>query len=175
MKQQKHLLSGFICIITFSLIFGIFAPYSSADNTKAIYNIKLSEDILDKPQVLMAWQMYAKYKQEWRQQKFFEQFPDEKKYRYSYKEELDCRKQLAEYWIDYKKTYPNAQDKYLDELVKVYGSIYFPEYIYKYFKEGSWEVRKDRFRLDEFKTWAKENLGRHYPKTYSHLEEIKLK
>lgn len=175
MKHPKHLLSGIICIFSFSLIFGIFAGHASAESARIIYNIKLSEDIMDKPQILMAWQMYAKYKQEWRQQLFFEQFPDEKKYRYSYKEELDCRKKLAEYWRDYKKTNPNVSDEYLDDLVKVYGSIYFPEYIYKYFKAGSWEVRKDRFRLDEFKKWAKENLGRHYPKTYSHVEEVKLK
>jgi hypothetical protein len=175
MKQLKHLLSAFLCLIAFMLIFGVFASTAEAENTRAIYNIKLSEDILDKPQVLMAWQIYAKCKQEWRGQRFFEQFPEEKKYRYSYKEELDCRKRLAEYWRDYRKTYPNASDDYLDDLVKVYSSIYFPEYIYKYFKAGSWEVRKDRFRLDEFKTWARENLGRHHPKTYSHLEEIKLK
>jgi hypothetical protein len=174
MKQSKHLLSGFLYLMLFSLIFGIFAATAPAESTKIIYNIRLSDDVLDKPQVLMAWQMYAKFKQEWRQERFFEQFPDEKKYRYSYKEELDCRKKLAEYWRDYKKTNPKVSDEYLDDLVKVYGSIYFPEYVYKYFRSRSWEVRKDRFRMDEYKAWAKENLGRHSAKTYSHLEAIKL-
>ena len=175
MKHPKQILSGLVCLMAFLAIFGIIASHASAENAKTIYNIKLSEAIMDNPQVLMAWQRYAKFKQEWRQKLFFEQFPDEKKYRYSYKEELDCRKRLAEYWIEFKKTNPKAHDEYLDDLVKVYGSIYFPEYIYRYYKDGSWEVRKDRFRLDEFKKWAKENLGRHIPKTYSHLEEVKFK
>jgi len=161
--------------ILMGLIIGlaIIAPQpANAGDKTVIYKIVISEEIMDDPQALMAWRMYAKYKKQWREELFFQTFPDEKKYRYSYKEELDCRKRLAEYWLDMKKNNRSLSNKYLDKLAIAYGSLYFPEYVYKYFHVSSWEVRKNRFRLDEFKQWAKENLGWHHPKTYSHLEVV---
>jgi hypothetical protein len=139
-----------------------------------MYRVKISQDVLDEPFAMAAWRVYGDAKLEWRTEKFFEQFPDEKKYRYTYKEELDCRKRLAEYWEDYTRANPRVSNKYLDQLVAVSKSLYFPEYIYAYFRSSSWEIEKDRFRLDEFKRWKKEYLKGHHPETMIELEEFKL-
>jgi hypothetical protein len=171
-KIMRH--SNFILIGIISIL-AIFASQpAKADDGPVIYKVVISEEVMDDPHALSAWREYAKFKKEWRKELFFKTFPDEKKYRFTYKEELDCRKRLAEYWIDMKKRNPELSNEYLDKLTSVYNSLYFPEYIYKYFHAGSWEVRKNRFRLDEFKEWAKDNLGWHFPKTYSHLDVVKF-
>ncbi len=166
--------AAFITVLLTTLIAFIGGPDLQAEEKKRIFNIKVDHDIMKDPHAFAAWREYGKFKQEWRQALFFEQFPDEKEYRYSYKEELDCRKRLALYWADLKKANPGIENEYLDDLLKVYNSFYFPEYIYKHFRKSSWEVRKDRFRLDEYKKWAKEFIRGHHSGTYAELEEIEL-
>jgi len=136
------------------------------------YSIKMAKEILTKPHAMAAWRAYGRFKQEWRDSIFFRHYPNKNKYRYTYKEELDCRKRLAEYWITFKKANPKAENHYLDDLVKAFRSVYFPEYVYKYFKKRSWNVKKDRFRLKEFKKWVKLYIKGHRPKTLAYLEEV---
>lgn len=169
MKRINLVLIGLIFIIA-----AFACGQANADDKMVFYKVVISEDIMEDPHAVAAWREYANAKKEWREELFFQTFPDEKKYRYSYREELDCRKRLAEYWIDLKGRNPGISNPYLDQLAQVYNSLYFPEYIYKYFRSRSWEVRKNRFRLDEFKEWAKDNLNSHNPRTYSHLDEVKF-
>jgi len=170
----KRIRAAFLLVLTALLICTALNPDLKAAEKKKIYNVKIDHEIMKDPHAFTAWQEYGKFKQEWRESLFFKQFPDEKKYRYSYKEELDCRKRLALYWADLKKANPGINNEYLDDLLKVYNSFYFPEYVYKNFRKSSWEVRKDRFRLKEYKKWAKEFIKGHHSETYAHVEEIEL-
>ncbi|HDS00572.1 MAG TPA: hypothetical protein ENO22_12175 [candidate division Zixibacteria bacterium] len=164
-----------LILIVFIFIIAVLAVQQvRAEDKTVIYKVVISEEVMTDAHAVAAWREYAQAKKKWREELFFQTFPDEKKYRYSYREELDCRKRLAEYWIDLKEGNPGISNSYLDQLAQIYNSLYFPEYVYKYFRSGSWEVRKNRFRLDEFKEWAKENLDGHDPKTYSHLDKIEF-
>lgn len=167
----KISLSG---IIISMLVITCVAQSLSAQNIEKdhFYSIKIAKEILTDPHAMAAWRMYGRFKQEWKDSIFFRHYPNEDKYRYTYKEELDCRKRLAEYWMTFKRTNPKVENDYLDDLVKAFRSVYFPEYVYKYFKKGSWNVKKDRFRLKEFKKWVKLYIKGHRPKTLAHLEEI---
>lgn len=161
-----------ICIMALIVIFSAPSLPAQASEADHFYSIKIHKEILTNPHAMAAWRLYGKFKQEWRDSIFFRHFPNEKKYRYTYKEELDCRKRLAEYWINFRKANPRVENRYLNDLVKAYRSVYFPEYVYKYFRKGSWKVKKDRFRLKEFKKWVKLYIRGHRPKTLAHLEEV---
>lgn len=161
----------FITIFLFTLNFG---STTQAQISKEIYRVKIAEEILSQPHALTAWKYYGECKQEWRQSKFFEYFPNAEKYRFSYNEELDCRRKLAKFWSDLKELHPEIKNDYLDELVNVSRSIYLPEYVYNYFKKSDWQIKKDRFRLKEFKSWAKKNIKGHKPKTLIDLEQVKF-
>ena len=119
--------------ITILIFMGLnTAPSPAAASDKdSFYHIELSKDVLTKPEVMAAWRAYGKFKGQWRDSIFFQMYPNETEYRYTYKEELDCRRKLAEYWIAFKKANPGTKDRYLDDLAKAYRSVYFPEYVYK--------------------------------------------
>ncbi len=159
-------------IPTLVILCAALSSPAQASEKDHFYSIKLAKEILSDPHAMAAWHIYGTFKQEWRDSIFFRHYPNEKKYRYTYKEELDCRKRLAEHWMTFKKTNPRVENRYLDDLVKAYRSVYFPEYVYKYFKQHSWNVKKDRFRLKEFKKWVKLYIKGHRPKTLAHLEEV---
>jgi len=174
MQGQKQLLSVLIIFAVISAT-GIFTGSNlSAEDFGTMYRIKINEEVLSKPYSLTAWQYYGQCKKEWRTELYFKQFPNAKKYKPSYKEELNCRRKLAQYWIEQKKVDPGLKDRYLDDLVKAYYSMYFPEYVYKYFKKSSWNVKKNRFRLKEYKKWAKKTIRGHRAKTMAHLEKTDL-
>ncbi|NIR65805.1 MAG: hypothetical protein GWO41_08505, partial [candidate division Zixibacteria bacterium] len=94
MKRINLVLIGLIFIIA-----AFACGQANADDKMVFYKVVISEDIMEDPHAVAAWREYANAKKEWREELFFQTFPDEKKYRYSYREELDCRKRLAEYWI----------------------------------------------------------------------------
>jgi hypothetical protein len=165
---------SFLSVIILALVIlcaTLSAPAQTSEKGH-FYRIKIAKEILTDPHAMAAWRIYGQFKQEWRDSIFFRHYPDEDKYRFTYKEELDCRKRLAEYWITFKKANPGVENRYLDDLVKAFRSVYFPEYVYKYFNQGSWNVKKDRFRLKEFKKWVKLYIKGHQPKTLAHLEEV---
>lgn len=175
MKKMNILVVLFSIIVT--IIFIVIGHHSEAQaqTTQPIYRVSVSENVLNKPHTMTAWRFYGKCKKEWRETKFFEYYPTETKYRYTYKEELDCRRKLARFWIDQKKNQPRATNKYLDQLMKVYLSVYLPEYTYKYFKKSSWKIKKDRFRLKEYKKWAKKHIKGHRARTYATIKEHKFR
>jgi hypothetical protein len=178
MRMDMHSfknLRSIVAVLVAVLIIGTLSSTTlTAENYGTFYRVKIHEEVLTKPHALTAWKYYGASKEEWRKELFFKQFPNEKKYFPSYKEELNCRRQLAQYWINQKKNNSNVTDRYLDDLVRAYNSMYFPEYVYKYFKKSSWKVKKNRFRLKEFKKWAKQNIKGHRAKTLAHLEETDL-
>ena len=171
---------AFYSTITFIIFLSIFAvtlnfgSSAQAQIRKKIYRVRLDEEILSQPHAMTAWNYYGECKQEWRNSKYFEYFPHAEEYRYTYNEELDCRKKLAKFWSDLKQNHPEAHSDYLDDLVKVYRSIYMPEYVYKYFRDSDWHIEKDRFRLKEFKKWAKKHIKGHKARTLIKLEEVKF-
>jgi len=178
MKQKR--LKYVILVILITLVAAILCRYFGtvssvyASESESFFRVKISEKILTKPYSVTAWRLYGQLKLEWREELFFQRFPDEKKYRYTYKEELDCRRKLAEYWMQFKQTNPGVSDPYLDNLVIIFKSIYLPEYVYKYYKTSSWDIKKNRFRLKEYKKWAKKHIKGHKSETYAKLEKIKL-
>ena len=174
MRSHCKLINYQLIVILFALVLGPLMQSSASEIDGVIYQVRISQDIMTKPHVMAAWRIYGDERLQWRTEKFFEQFPDEKKYRYTYKEELDCRKRLAEHWISYTAKYPDVTDEYLDELAIASKSLFFPEYIYYYFREGSWEMEKDRFRLDDFKRWKKEYIKGHNTETKVEIKKIKL-
>jgi len=163
-----------VFVLVGSLVFMAAPQEANGDDGNVIYRVRLSEATMQDPHALAAWRINGQHKLAWRKELFFKQFPTEHEYRFSYKEELDCRMKMAEYWLELKKTYPELKNAYLDDLAIVYNSIYFPEYVYKYYRAGSWEVKKDRFRLDEYNKWAKEHLKGHKSETMVSIEEVRL-
>lgn len=174
MRSHCNLINYLALTIFTTLLFCPVVQSSASEIEGVIYQVKISQDVMTKPHVMAAWRIYGDARLKWRTEKFFEQFPDEKEYRYTYKEELDCRKRLAEHWINYTAKYPDVSDEYLDELAIASKSLFFPEYIYYYFREGSWEMEKDRFRLDDFKRWKKEYIKGHRAETKVEIKKIEL-
>lgn len=175
---NRVLLAGIVILFAFLSIRSF--PSASATESdqpgfkKELYRVELDEGIIDKPALAAVWHQYGEMKVDWRTERFQSQFPNETKYRYTFEEEYECRMHLAEQWEKLKSENPRFSDEYLDNLVKVKNSRYFREYIYSYFKEGSWNYDKDRLCLDEFKRWRKLHMDGKKKATEVKLVEIEL-
>ena|GEM_PF-2205412 len=168
-----------IAVATACIIFSIRSMSSASASEshndgfkRELYKVELDESIMNRPALVAVWQQYGKMKARWRDGLFREEFPNESKYRLTLREELECRKHLAEQWEKLKAANPKYSDRYLDNLVKVKDSRYFTEYIYSYFKKGHWQVNKDKLLLDEFKRWRKLNMKG--PKKETRVKIVKI-
>ena len=141
---------------------------------KVLFKIEVDKDILDNPALVSVWSQYGKLKVKWKTEIFRTEFPNESIYRPTFKEEYECRLHLAEQWEKLKESNPQFSDRYLDNLVKVKNSHFLKEYVYSYFKKKEWEVDKDKFFLDEFKKWRKNNLKGPKKETHIKLTRIEL-
>lgn len=141
---------------------------------RELYRVILDRDITDRPALVTTWQKYGEMKAKWRSELFYAEFPSESKYRYTFKEELECRAFLAEQWSIIRKQNSRFTDSYLDNLVKVKDSRYFREYIYSHFRKGSWRIDGDKLFLDEYKKWRKKHLKGPKKETRVKLEKIEL-
>jgi len=174
MKKATTLVSTTIIFTAIFLFIMNFGSSAQTQIRKEISRYKIAEEVLNQPHAMTAWSYYGECKQEWRQSKYFEYFPKSEEYRLSYNEELDCRRKLAKFWADLKHDHPEVSNDYLDDLVMVYRSIYLPEYVYKYYRCSDWQIKKDRFRLKEFKHWAKKYIKGHKSKTLVKLEVVQF-
>jgi hypothetical protein len=168
-----------IAIATACIILSIrsMSSASGSENSddgfkRELYKVELDESIMNRPALAAVWQQYGQMKASWRAGLFQAEFPGESKYRLTLKEELECRKHLAEQWEQLKATNPKYSDKYLDNLVKAKNSPYFKEYIYSYFKKGHWKVDKDKLHLDEFRRWSELNMKG--PKEETRVKIVKI-
>jgi hypothetical protein len=141
---------------------------------RELYRVILDRDIMDRPALVTVWQKYGEMKAKWRSELFYAEFPSESKYRYTFKEELECRAFLAEQWSIIRKQKSRFTDRYLDNLVTVKDSRYFKEHIYSHFKKGSWRIDGDKLFLDEYKKWRKKHLKGPKKETRIKLEKIEL-
>lgn len=141
---------------------------------RELYRVILDRDIMDRPALVSVWQKYGEIKAKWRSELFNKEFPNDSKYRYTFKEELDCRAFLAEQWTIIKKQKKRFTDRYLDNLVAAKNSRYFKEYIYSNFRKGSWRIDGDKLFLDEYKKWRKKHLKGPMKETRVTLEKIEL-
>lgn len=175
-RRMLFIIASAACILVLAHGFPAVSATESESSgfKKRLWKVEVHRSVMGKPALATVWRQYGEMKANWRSEKFFEVFPTETKYRYTFREELECRKFLAEKWEYLKKTSPRFSDEYLDNLVKVKNSRYFDEYIYTYFREGSWHIDKDRLYLEEFKKWCKINMKGSKKETRIDLVEVEL-
>jgi len=147
---------------------------SASGFKREIYRVELDSRVAGKPMLAAAWTHYGELKAKWKSDLFYQKFPEEYEYRYTFDEEYACRRALADKWAELKKRHPSLSDRYLDNLLRVKNSRYFDEYIYTSFKEGSWNLDDDDFYLDEYKKWRKKNLKGPQKETHVKVVEVKL-
>ena len=151
-----------LILIIFLLAFS--APdYSYSENKQRDCTIILDESLEEGPTA--AWLAYALKRVLWYRETFFEEFPNEGNYRYTFQEEIESRKNLAQVWLELCQNDPSFHDKYLDELVIIYQNGYLNEYVSLYFDHIDWKVDKDKLRMNDFMKWANENISQHKPET----------
>ncbi|MFH1891633.1 MAG: hypothetical protein ABIK83_03005 [Candidatus Zixiibacteriota bacterium] len=141
---------------------------------RVLYTVELDKSVLNKPALAIVWRQYGELKVKWRTEIFRERFPEVESYHSTFEEEYECRKFLAEKWEELQNTRASHKDAYLENLVKVKNSRYFREYIYSYFKKGSWNIDKDKLYLDEFKKWREMNMSGPKKETHVELKKIEL-
>jgi hypothetical protein len=78
--------------------------------------------------------------------------------------EYTARLHLLETWDAQRAEHPDAQDPYLDTLLRVRAAGYLDEYTVRYFGRQDWQVPVE-VRVDEFRGWQKQHLRRHRPQT----------
>jgi len=176
---MNRLITAAIAVIAIIFSLEAISSANATENSKegfkrALYKVEVSKSITDKPALVSVWRQYGELKAKWRTEIFHKEYPTETKYRYTFREEYDCRMLLANQWETLKKSNPRFSDEYLDNLVRVKNSRYFNEYIFSCFKKGDWKVDKDSFYLDEYKKWAKNNMKGSKKQTKVKLVEIEL-
>jgi len=165
-----------LCLLASIRAFSVaFADEENSGSFKReIYRVEVDKSVTGVPPVATVWRMFGEYKVKWRTEIFFEKHPDEKKYRYTFAEERDCRLYLADQWEKLNPDKRRYSDQYLENLVKVRNSRYFDEYIYANFRKGSWDVDKEDFYLDEYKKWRKRNMKGSRKETKVKLIRVEL-
>jgi tetratricopeptide (TPR) repeat protein len=109
--------------------------------------------------VSAAWMSYGMKKALWRTQTFFEKNPGDSTYVFTLAEEVDCRKSLADIWIDMRSK-SGSHDKYLDELTSVVQAGFINEYVWKYLRQSSWTTPTE-LREEAFESLLRDNLVDH--------------
>jgi hypothetical protein len=151
----------------------VFADEQKSNGFKReLYNVELDESIRDKPAQVAVWGYYGDLKARWRTEIFKQRFPSESEYRYTFEEEFECRRALAEQWEGLKKSEARFSDKYLDNLSRAKNSAFFKEYIFSEFREDEWRLQKDSFDLQKYRKWADENLKG--PKKETRVKLVKI-
>jgi hypothetical protein len=78
--------------------------------------------------------------------------------------EFTARQHLLETWEKQRAVHPEAADDYLDSLLQVRDAGYLDEYTVHNFGKRHWQVPAE-VRLDDYRRWARHNLGPHLPVT----------
>ena len=112
---------------------------------------------------LAPWLVYAGARSIWMETKFYQEYPAESSYRYTFREEFEARDSCAMLWIKLKEK-DGLQNRYLDDLTMVKRSGFLREYIWSYFKNSDWKEPED-LRLDDFAKWRYVHLTEHIPET----------
>jgi len=156
------------------LFFGLFVfnvlGYSYSENEQKDYELILDNSIIGDSKLTAAWLAYGGTRGFWYEEEFFQQYPNENNYRYTFHEELEARRSLAQVWHELSQEDSSIQDKYLDELVVVCKNGYIKEYVLLYFKQTYWKVDEDSLRMNEFISWAEDNIPNHNLKTLAIIE-----
>lgn len=109
--------------------------------------------------VSAAWMAYGMQKALWRTKTFFEKNPGATVYGYSFMEEVECRRSLAEIWLDLKKK-DGSTDPYLDDLAAVVKAGFIREYVWHYFRQADWIAPADMHE-EAYESWAQNAIPNH--------------
>ncbi len=120
---------------------------------------------LEAPGVLSAWLVYGFAREYFRNEGFLKENPGVREYRYSFKEELESRKALAQMWQGFQKDKPEIRDDYLDALVRVYKADFLSEYVWYFFRDSGWGDPPDTLRLKVFDEWRSQHIANHTVET----------
>ena len=82
----------------------------------------------------------------------------------SFECELTARRLLLQTWTDHQSESPAAEDKYLDELVRVQAASYLDEYVARFLEKKHWDMPDD-LETRAFRKWQRKNLRGHKPQT----------
>ncbi|OIO38309.1 MAG: hypothetical protein AUJ75_03030 [Candidatus Omnitrophica bacterium CG1_02_49_10] len=154
-----------ILFIVVAMAAFIYGGRAHAEEAEQRFTVVIYETLTDES-VMAAWLAYAFTRGNWYEKAFFEAFPSEKEYRYTFEEEVDARRTLCQVWSELLETDATLKDKYLDEVSMVFKSGYLGEYVAYYigFPEEA------GLRTDEFAKWAAENISAHKFETRSGID-----
>lgn len=147
-------------LIWFLILSSLLLCLNCAAPKKGGLTISMSPELKDMGNnVSAAWMSYGMKKALWRTQTFLEKNPGDLIYVFTLNEEVDCRKSLADIWIEMSSK-SGSHDKYLDELAAVVQAGFITEYVWKFLRQPNWTTPKG-LREEAFESWAQDNLTSH--------------
>lgn len=117
-----------------------------------------------------AWLAYGTARRIWIDSVFFEKNPGERRYRYTYEEEVYARESMAQIWSELREEH-GFQDPYLLELAEVERAGFIREYVWACLAFPSWGEPSD-LRLPAFDAWQREHIPDHRAETRVSVREV---
>jgi tetratricopeptide (TPR) repeat protein len=157
--SKEHTLHRKTFLLFALIVFISMVCFNCASSRHGI-TISMSSELKGKDNAVSgAWLGYGMKKALWRTKTYFENNPSASTYHYSFSEEVDCRKTLAQMWCEMKRN-NGPQDQYLDDLARVVSAGFIAEYAWYYIKKADW-MPPDSLREEQFQSWARKNIPNH--------------
>ena len=113
------------------------------------------------------WEVYALARQNWALDNQLEMPDKEGPIAPKFEEEIAARLVLAEALKASGRRVGKSHRTYSADLQKVIEADLFEEYIFETHREPDWDAGDRELRIDEYKTWAAENIPDHETHTYA--------
>jgi len=140
-------------------------PTDQTSAGKGDLSMVLNESLTtEHPGVMGAWLVYGGSRLAWQNGKFKENFPNARRYQFTYEEELESRTAMATVWKELKGKDDTLKEPYLDDLIKVEENGFLKEYVWQINRSERWK-KPTGLKLEEFKTWGRKNIPKHKPQT----------
>lgn len=157
------------CMGLFLVLTGVHQSWAEAKKTKHESRDKDVKIVLDETltdDILPAWLAYAGCRALWVNKRYFEMYPNNKQYQYTFDEECECRLNMAKLWESMKEKQNNLKNNYFDDVVMISKTNYFKEYIWTNYYVPAWGAPSN-LDLEPYDKWAKKNLKKHKVETRS--------
>lgn len=116
---------------------------------------------------IAVWEVYANARQSWAIANQLAMPDVEGPISPKFEEEVSARRALADALKESGRRVGKSHRNYSADLQKVIEAEFFEEYVFETYREPDWELGERDLRIDEFKTWAAENIPEHESLSYA--------
>jgi hypothetical protein len=153
------------CLLAASLSIGL------ASGKEAGFTIEWNPDYPSK-QVAAVWAAYLMARAAYRWDHHLS-IPASGRIAPTFDEEIYARDLAVTGYAELRKKDKNVNDGYWNDLLKVQGQKFVPQYVWTYLHQPSWPQKVKPASLDEFRKWSKQNLRNHKAETIGALSVTK--